>query len=325
MNTRVLEGLKELRQILFGFWPARVLLTANNYRIFDNLLKPLPAKAISKKINSDLRATEILLDALTSIGIVEKKNNCYSNSHIASQFLVSKCPYYQGDNIRHTDDLWKNWSGLDDVLKTGKPHHAGLNREAFVLGMHNIASFRFKNVMKKIDLKGVKTALDLGGGPGTYAVEMSKRGVSVTLFDFTETIEIAQKIMRREKSNPIRFMSGDFMIDDIGTGYDLILISQVLHAYSVKDNISLLRKCRKALNDNGRVVIQEFPISNYRTYPPLSALFSVNMLVNTEGGRCYSSQEIRGWLQKVGLKDLREQMFDYFDDIVIISGLYSKS
>lgn len=321
MNPRVLERVKELRQILFGFRPARVLLTANNYRIFDHLSKPLPSKTISKKVDADLRATEILLDALASIGLVEKKNNRYRNTQIASQFLVSKSPSYQGDIISHSDNLWKNWSGLDNVLKTGKPHRAVHNREAFVFGMHNIASLKVKDVLKLIGLKGVKTALDLGGGPGTYAIEMSKRGVSVTLFDSPETVEIAKKTARRERSGSIRFMSGDFMIDDIGKGYDLILISQILHAYSAKDNIHVLRKCKNALSDGGRVVVQEFPISNDRVYPMHSALFSVNMLVNTEGGRCYSSEEVRDWLQKVGLKDINEQMAD---DTVIISGSYSR-
>jgi ubiquinone/menaquinone biosynthesis C-methylase UbiE len=322
VNPRVLERVKELRQILFGFRPARVLLTANNYGIFDHLSKPLPVKTISKKINTDLRATEILLDALASIGLVEKKNNRYSNARIASQFLVSKSPFYQGDIVRHSDNLWNNWSGLDHVLKSGKPYHTERNREAFVFGMHNIAFLKAQDIVKMIGLKGVKTALDLGGGPGTYAIEMAKRGVSVTLFDSPETIEIARKFARRERSRPIRFMSGDFMIDDIGRGYDLILISQILHAYSVKDNVHVLRKCRNSLSVGGRVVVQEFPISNDRIYPVHSALFSVNMLVNTEGGRCYSSEEIRGWLQKVGLKDINEQMSD--DDTVIISGSYSR-
>ena len=321
MNQRVLERVKELRQILFGFRPARVLLTANNYRIFDHLSKPLPVKTISKKINTDLRATEILLDALASIGLVEKKNNRYSNARIASQFLVSKSPSYQGDIIRHSDNLWKNWSALDNVLKTGKPYHALRNHEAFAYGMRNIASLKVKDIVKLIGLKGVKTALDLGGGPGTYAIEMSKRGVSVTLFDSPETIKIARRIARGERSRPIRFMSGDFMIDDIGRGYDLVLLSQILHAYSVKDNMHVLRKCRSSLRNGGRIVVQEFPISNDRTYPVHSALFSVNMLVNTGGGRCYSSGEIRGWLQKVGLKDINEQMSD---DTVIISGSYAR-
>jgi ubiquinone/menaquinone biosynthesis C-methylase UbiE len=321
VNPRVLEKLKELRQILFGFRPARVLLTANNYRIFDYLQKPLSAQTISKKINTNLRATEILLDALTGIGLLKKKHNRYSNEQIASLFLVSKSPSYQGDIISHTDNLWKNWSGIDEVIKTGRPNHATRNREAFVFGMHNIASLKVQNVMKRIGLKGVTTALDLGGGPGTYAIEMSKRGIRVTLFDAPETIDVAQKIIRRERCKPIRFMKGDFMTDDIGSGYDLILISQILHAYSATDNRYVLRKCKKALNVGGRIVIQEFPISNDRTYPPQSALFSVNMLVNTEGGRCYAPKEIRGWLQNIGMRGIKEQMFD---DTLIISGIYSQ-
>jgi len=322
VNPGVLGTIKELRQILFGFRPARVLLTANNYRIFDHLQKPLSAQTISGKINANLRATEILLDALTGIGLLKKRHNHYRNARIASLFLVSKSPSYQGDIISHTDNLWKNWSGLDEVIKTGKPYRTARNHKAFVLGMHNIASLKVKAFIKMIGLKGVKTALDLGGGPGTYATEMSKKGVRVTLFDSPETIEVAQEIIKKERCKPIRFMQGDFLTDDIGSGYDLILISQVLHAYSVKDNRCILRKCKKALNDGGgRIVIQEFPISNDRIYPLQSALFSVNMLVNTEGGRCYSPKEIRGWLNDIGLKGIKEQMFD---DTLIISGVYSQ-
>jgi 2-polyprenyl-3-methyl-5-hydroxy-6-metoxy-1,4-benzoquinol methylase len=321
VKSRVLDNVKNLRQILFGFRPARILLTANNYRIFDYLSKPLPVKTISKKINADLRATEILLDALTSIGLLRKQKNCYRNSNIASRLLVSQSPYYQGDIIRHTDNLWKNWSNLDNVLETGNPCYIVNNHKAFILGMHNIALLKAKDIIKLINLKGVKTALDLGGGPGTYSIEMSKRGVHVTLFDLPETIEIAQEIIRKESGKPIRTLSGDFMVDDIDKGYDLIFISQIFHAYSEQDNMYLVRKCREALNDGGRIVVQEFPISTNRAHPPQGALFSVNMLVNTEGGRCYSSDEIKSWLQKVGLKDIKEQTFD---DTVIISGFYSK-
>lgn len=201
------------------------------------------------------------------------------------------------------------------------PIHTVRNREAFVLGMHNIASLKAKDIIKLINLKGVKTALDLGGGPGTYSIEMSKRGVHVTLFDLPETIEIAQEIMRKASGTPVHTLSGDFMVDDIGKGYDLIFISQIFHAYSEQDNMYLVKKCRKALNEGGRIVVQEFPISTNRVHPPQSALFSINMLVNTEGGRCYSSDEIKSWLQKVGLKDIKEQTFD---DTVIISGVYSR-
>lgn len=342
--TKILEEIKELRKIWGGFRSARVLLTANNYRIFDHLKKPQSAKTVSKKLDTDLRATEILLDALTGIGLLNKYKGRYSNSLMGSKFLVSETPYYQGDILRHADILWKNWSGLDEVIKTGNPYHKSHNHEAFILGMHNIASLKVKDVINMIGLKGVKTALDLGGGPGTYSIEMVRRGVKVTLFDRPETVEIARRVIEKEitKENiipphpplekggvggfekyfqkKINFIDGDFLYDDIGKGYDLIFASQILHSNSEKDNLHLLRKCKKALNKEGRIVVQEFYIAEDKTHPSQSSLFSVNMLVNTVSGRCYSPKEIKGWLLKAGLSGIEEKVID---DSVLIGGLYS--
>lgn len=318
------EQLNELklRKIWSAFRSSRVLLTANNYKIFDYLTKPQPAKTISKKLNINLRATEILLDALAGLGLVKKQRDRYRNTGIASQFLVSGKPYYQGDIIRHADNLWKNWSGLDEVIKTGKPHRVSRDLESFILGMHNLASLKVKDVINMIGFKGVKTALDLGGGPGTYSIEMAKRGVNVTLFDFPETLEIAKRVIEKEKVKGINFIGGDFVTDEIGKGYDLIFISQIFHAYSANDNLQLLRKCKKALNNSGRIVVQEFYISKDRTRPVQSALFSVNMLIGTEGGRCYSPDEIKSWLLKTGLKDIKEM---HSDDKVLVSGAKNSS
>lgn len=37
-----------------------------------------------------------------------------------------------------------------------------------------------------------------------------------------------------------------------------------------------------------------------RTGPPHSAMFAVNMLVNTEAGNTYTFEEINGWLEEAG-------------------------
>lgn len=315
--SSILEKAKELSKIWRGYWSARVLLTANNYRIFDYLTKPKSAKTISKKLNTDLRATEILLDALTGLNILKKRDGRYSNSSASAKFLVTGSPYYQGNILRHANALWQNWSGLDEVIKTGKPYRKVFDQKSFILGMHNIASLKAKNIIKTIDLKGVRATLDLGGGPGTYSVEMAKKGVNVALFDFPETIKVAKRVIGKEKVKGINFIEGDFMTDDIGRGYDLIFVSQILHAYSEKDNFKLIQKCKEALNNNGRLVVQEFYLLKDRSHPVQSALFSINMLVNTEGGRSYSSDEIKKWLLKAGLKDVKEKLMD---EAVLISG-----
>ncbi|MEW6003257.1 MAG: methyltransferase, partial [Nitrospirota bacterium] len=315
---KIFDEVKKLREIWSSFRQARVLISANNYRIFDRLIAPKTADTISKELHIDLRATEILLDALTGIGLLNKRKDEYRNGKLASRFLVYGRPYYQGDIIRHADTLWKNWSELDEVVKTGKPSRKAYNQEAFVLGMHNLASLKVKDVIKKIGLKGVRRALDLGGGPGTYSMEMAKKGVDVSLIDYPETIEIAKRIIGKDVVEDINFISGDFMTDDIGKGYDLIFISQILHAYSEKDNLRILKRCKEALNDGGRIVVQEFYIDNSRIYPPQAALFSVNMLVNTERGRCYSPDEIKGWFLEAGMRNIKKILAD---DTVLISGV----
>ena len=299
------EDLIGLRKLYLGFISSRVILTANNLGIFDNLKKPASAAEISKKLNIDPRATGILLDALTGIGLLSKSTGGkYRNAPVSNHYLVRGPRLYQGDIIKHASTMWQNFSALDEVVTTGRPARRGFDHESFIMGMHNLTILRTESLIKAAGLKGVKTMLDLGGGPGTNAIAMAKKGVKVTIFDLPETIKIAKKVARREGVKGIGFITGDFHVDGIGSGYDLILLSQIFHAFSAEENVALLRKCRAAVNPGGRVAVQEFPINEARTAPPHSALFSVNMLVGTEKGRCYSPKEIKRWLAETGFKSI---------------------
>ncbi len=311
------DDVKELRRIYGGFWTSRVLLTANNYRVFEHLRSSRTAREVAEILKTDGRATEILLDALTAMGLLKKTGACYKNTPLSNRFLVARSAHYQGDIIRHADTLWKNWSGLDEVIRTGNPHHVSHDQDSFIRGMHNLALLKARDVVKAIGTKGVKKALDLGGGPGTYSMEMAKKGVSVTLFDRPETIKIAKNIIGRSGAAGIHFIEGDLLYDDMGGGYDLIFISQVLHSCSEGESLRTIEKSRKALNRKGRLAIQEFHLEESRTRPVQGALFSVNMLVNTPEGRCYSPSEIRGWLSRSGFVGIKEKMMD---DTVLLIG-----
>lgn len=306
------EDLVGLRKLYMGFISSSVILTANNLGIFDKLKESTSSTEISRKQKTDPRATEILLDALTGIGLVSKSaGGKYRNASVSNRYLVKGTCLYQGDIIKHASTMWQNFSALDEVVKTGRPARRGFDHESFIMGMHNLAILRTDSLIKAVGLKGVKTMLDLGGGPGTNAIAMTKKGIKVTIFDLPETIKIAKKVAHREGVKGLGFIAGDFHVDSIGSGYDLILISQIFHAFSAEENIALLRKCRTALNPGGKVVVQEFPINEARTAPPHSALFSVNMLVGTEKGRCYNPKEIKMWLaaeefKSIAIKNLTE-------------------
>ena len=152
----ILEQSQGLKKIWSAYQSSRVLITANNFRVFDLLLKQKTARVIAKEIGADVRATGILLDALTGMGLLIKQNNKYRNTSQSSRFLVSGSPYYQGDIIKHGETMWDRWSDLDKVLKTGVPSQRSRDHNAFILGMHNISSLKAKEIISGVGMKGVE-------------------------------------------------------------------------------------------------------------------------------------------------------------------------
>lgn len=318
MNKSIAKQAGELTRLWGGFRAARVVLTANNYNIFEHLKAARTAGELADILETDFRATEILLDAVASLGLLTKHGKRYRLAAASRQFLLKESPLYQGDALRHADALWKAWSGLDDVVKTGKPNRSkDRDHESFIRAMHNNAIFRAPAVIKALDLRGVRTALDLGGGPGTYSIELAKRGIAVTLFDLPNTLEIAEPLLRKSGTQMVELRGGDFNTDPLGKDYDLVFISQVFHSYSKADNCTLLERSRRALQPRGRIAIHEFLIERNRAYPPSGALFSVNMLVNTSAGRCYTPQEMKEWLAETGFGAIREKPIN---DTVLVTG-----
>jgi predicted O-methyltransferase YrrM len=311
-------SLEWLRRVS-SFYTSRIILTANNVRLFDHLEGVgKPASSLAKTLRTDLRATELLLNSLVAIGLLEKKGLRYRNTAAASRYLVKDKPDYQGDILSHYDVLWENWSGLDEVLKTGRPCRSAHDHNSFIRGMQNIAHQKVRSVLGGIDLRGVKKVLDLGGGPGTYSMAFARKGKDVTLFDSPSTIRIAKGLVREAGlERGIRFMSGDFTKDGVGKGYDMVFISQIFHAFSPEQCMAMLRKSYDSLNPCGKVVVQEFYLDETRTAPLPGALFAINMLVNTSAGRTYTPKEMTAWMKKTGFKTVSERVLG---DTVLVTG-----
>ena len=97
---------------------------------------------------------------------------------------------------------------------------------------------------------------------------------------------------------------GDLNADDLGAGYDLVLISAICHMNSPAQNADLVRRAARALAPGGRVVVLDHVLEPDRTAPAPGAIFAVNMLVNTEAGGNYTEAEYFGWMRDAGLADV---------------------
>lgn len=304
-----MKTVEELMEAAHGYQRSMTLFVALRLGVFSALSSgPTDATALARTFGADPRRLSILLNALVAMGLLRRKGPVYRNTTLASRFLAEG-PLSKRSILLHHFDCYGEWSGLERKVRRGKPKRREPGyQENFIRGMDDNSRERAVRVAREFPLEDGERLLDLGGGPGTYAAEWAARypGAKVSLFDLPETTRITRKILAEKgASGTIEILSGDFTKDPIGGPYDLVWISQILHAFSERDCIRLLRKVRGALAPKGRVAVQEFLLDEGKTSPAGPALFSLHMVAVTEGGRSYTAGEIAVLLETAGFRKVR--------------------
>jgi SAM-dependent methyltransferase len=287
-------------------------------------------REVAQRLDADERGVTMLLDALTAMGLLSKTGDRYSNTPASRSFLVKDSAQYIGHIIMHQHHLVESWSHLDEAVKTGKPVRTRASfddenvRESFLMGMFNIAMLLAPQLVKEVDLSGRRRLLDLGGGPGTYAIHfcMSNADLKADVFDLPTTRPFAEQVIARfEMADRVGFVGGDYLEDPIEGSYDAVWLSQILHIEGPDECQKILSKAVAALEPGGVVLVHEFILNDSRDGPVFPAIFSLNMLLGTERGQSYSEAEITAMLARAGVKEIRRLPFRGPTDSGIISGV----
>jgi len=308
--------LPELLQLSGSYWSACTLHAGVKLDLFTHLAAaPLSAAQLARVINCDERGVTMLLNALTAMDLLKKEGDSFSATPFSTEFLSRQSDSYMGHIILHHHNLVEGWSHLDEAVRDGVPvrcrssHDSGEDElENFLLGMFNLASLLAPKVASHLDLRGRRTLLDLAGGPGTYAIHfcLNNPSLNAVIFDLPTTRPFArQTVDRCNLSDRISFIEGDITSDDIGTGYDVIWVSHLLHSEGPDSCAAIVAKAANALSEGGLLLIQEFILDDSHAAPLHPALFSLNMLVGTPEGQAYSDGELRGMMCNAGLSDIR--------------------
>ncbi|GAX59526.1 methyltransferase [Candidatus Scalindua japonica] len=312
------DDVQYLNDLSYGYWKSQVLFVAVELDLFTLIDRGgKGGKDIAAELRTDIRATEMLLNALVSLKLLKKNKQKYINTTISKRCLVKNSPFFQGDRICHFNNMCDYWSRLNTAVKTGKPtafFNAKKNVDkkrlgVFIRAMHNIATIQADQIYKKVELGKYRKLLDLAGGQGTYAVRFAEKNknLQAVVFDLPDVIKIARAYIKKsELTGKITTKAGNCLEDNFGKElYDIVLVSNLLHIYDVVENRTILKKCWDSLTKKGIVVIQEFILNPAKTTPLFSALFSLNMLMGTQNGSSYSAVEMKEWLKKAGFKNIK--------------------
>ena len=320
-------GKEEILKLSRDFMECQILLAGAELNLFTHLTPtPLSAREVAKKVGADLRGLTILLDALVAIGLLVKKEGNYQCSSPLSALLSDDGPDSVLPLVLHMAHVQQRWSDLAEVVRgSRRPAPPGFQPDAgalraFIGAMHVIATPLAPKIVAAVHPETSRALLDVGGACGTYTLAFLQAvpEMRATLFDKPEVIEIARQYMKEMGMlHRVTLVAGDFYRDELPSGHDLVLVSAIIHQNSPEENRDLFSKAFRCLKSGGRIVIRDHVMDPDRTRPRDGAIFAVNMLVGTTGGRTYSFEEIRERLTEAGFLNVRIlQSGSHMDGIV---------
>ncbi len=301
----------DLNEMIRAFMPSRAVLTALELDAFTAVGGGASPAQVAQKIHADSRATEMLLNALASLKLLDKKDGAFFNTAASARFFSEGSRDNARPGLMHTAHIWHRWSQLTECVRTGTPVARSRDESwvtAFIAAMDRNARDRAGAVVKAIGAGGIRRVLDLGGGSGAYSIALARAlpGLKAEIMDLGDVVPLTQEYIRKAGlADRITTRVGDMLHDPLGENYDLVLISAICHMFSPEENRALLHRTYRALAPAGQVVVQDFILDPSKTAPRAAALFSLNMLVGTRAGASYSEPEYASWLQEAGFTDVR--------------------
>lgn len=322
----------DLLQLSGGYWSACALHAGVKLDVFTTLAeREMAVEELAERVKCDKRGLTMLMNAMAALGLVLKRGDFYAATPFTTEFLSRTSPGYLGYIILHHHNLMQLWTQLDKAVTSGGPIRESSShsedevvRENFEMGMFNLAMQIAPSIVPHIDLSGRKRLLDLGGGPGTYAIHFCRHNadLSAVVYDLPTTRPFAEKIIASFGLNErISFEGGDFDRDAVPGSFDVVWLSHILHGEGPEGCAVIIKKAVAALEPGGMVLVQEFILDDSMDAPPFPALFSMNMLLNTQHGQSYSQQQLVAMLAAAGVTDLRRLPLDLPNGAGVIAGI----
>jgi SAM-dependent methyltransferase len=322
----------DLLRISGSYWQASALQAGVMLDVFTVLGDGTKtAGELAAELGCDARALDMLLTALTAMGLLARSGHGYGQTESAKASLDARSPGYIGFAIRHHHRLVPAWAELPEAVRTGRPRRDRVHmapddgdREDFLMGMYNIALAIAPGLARTFPLPGRTRLLDLGGGPGTYAAYfcLANPGLTATIYDLASSRQFAQGVCRRlGVEDRVDFVEGDYLRDPVPGGFDVAWLSQIFHAESPEGCRTILGKAVGALKPGGLVCVHEFLLDDTMDGPEFASLFSLNMLLGTPHGQAYAVAQIREMFAQAGLTDIRLLDFRGPSDSRILCGV----
>lgn len=316
MDERVAPSPERMWQIMNGYQMTAALKAAIELGIFTEIAEGNNTAAkISAAAGAAERGVRILCDTLTVVGLLKKNAGVYSLADDAAMFLVKTSPAYLGtvaDFILSPQQM-AGFANLTTAVRNGgavADTNYSLDPESPMWAnfARSMAPMMMPSAMTMAGSLGVERdaaikVLDIAAGHGMFGIvaAMNFPNAEIYAVDWKNVLAVAEE--NAEKfgvADRYHKIEGSAFDADLGSGYDVILVTNFLHHFDQATNEAFLKRCHSALKDDGQLLTLEFVPNDDRVSPPGEALFSLVMLAATPAGDAYTFAELDTMLKNAG-------------------------
>ncbi len=306
-----------------AFQATAAIKTAVELDLFTAIGKGAATAAeIGKSCGAAERGIRILADYLVILGFLTKSGDKYAMTADTAAFLDRRSPMCIASAADFLCDT-KTIAAFDTLTESVRKGGSAMP-EGGTTSAENPVWVRFAESMAPLMIgiaammaqalgetaAQAKKVLDIAAGHGIYGITLAQRnpGMRVTGVDWPQVLEVAKRNAQKfGVADRYSTIAGSAFDVEFGSGYDLILLPNFLHHFSVEVNTELLKKVHAALTSGGRVVIVEFVPNDDRVSPPWAAAFALTMLGSTPEGDAFTFQELEQMCKGAGFSNVSMQ------------------
>lgn len=309
-----------IMQFLLGKEISGAVVAAAELRIADAVgEEPTPVTELARIVGADPDALYRLMRALTTLGIFQEVDErTFAHSELSAG-LRSEAPEKLADMVllEGAEWGWRMSSGMAEAIRSGQPLFPAIYGkdlfsyfmedepeagQVFDRAMTAITEASLGPITEALDLTGVTTVVDVGGGQGSLLRTVLERNPDAqgVLLEVEPVIGEAHEDLRSGTlSARCQLVPGDCR-ESIPVAADMYLFRHVLHMWDDETGVQILRNCAASARPNSRIVVIEQLLSDGPD-GQYAALMDLHMLA-VGGGRFRSVQDFARLLQQAGLR-----------------------
>jgi len=286
---------------------------------------------LATRVGCDERGLGVLLEALETLGYLEQQGGAFALSEMSRAWMLETSPACFARAFRYYGDSMADfWPLLHQAVRTGalesnfyawlKDHPE--DGEHYQQFMMSLARMGLPEWQKKVRLpQGARRLIDVGGGHGLYSIALCQRysDLRATIFDSAYAAEIAREnIDAAGLGDRIEFVQGDYARDDLGSGFDAALLSNVVHEHTDEANGKIVARIAGALGDRGCLIIMDIVRERKLTalLDHIARMYGL-MFYLFLGSQNFTYEQMSGWLRAAGFTEISRKNLRSGANVVI--------